>query len=149
MENKKKKVILTFSKVFPASHSKAGQLTGFEGKLAAGTKIHTIRADKKGTWKRKAEDINAGRKYLSIREWTGRPYNSEQREFGRRDRIGLQRITMTYCSDDELPKAWVDGQQVRVEDIAKNDGLSIEEFVEWFFGKNSIQATYSRGQSFT
>ncbi len=134
METKKRKVILTFSKVFPASHPKAGQPTGFEQKLNAGTKIHTIRADRKGTWKKAETDINAGRKYLSIREWTGRPYNSEQREYGQKERIGLQRITMTYCSEDELPKAWVDGKQVPVESIAKNDGLAIEDFVEWFFG---------------
>lgn len=29
----KKKVILTLCKIFPVTHSKAGELTGFEGKL--------------------------------------------------------------------------------------------------------------------
>lgn len=130
----KKKQILTFSRVFPSSHSKAGQPTGFEDKRKAGSKIHTIRADKKGVWKKAEQAINSGRKYLSERVWTGRPYNSEQMEFGRQDRIGLQSITMTYTSDDALPQAWVDGKQVPVEQLAKNDGLSVEDFVEWFFG---------------
>ena len=130
----KKKVIITFCKKFPASHSRAGELTGFEPKIKNGKKIHTIRADKKGTWKKNVRDINSGKKYLSMREWTGRPYNSEQREYGQRERIGLQSITMTYNSEDALPQAWVDGKKVPVETLAKTDGLSTQDFVEWFFG---------------
>ena len=134
MKQIKKKAILTFSRVFPASHSKAGQPTGFEDKRKAGTKIHTIRADKKGVWRKAEKAINSGRKYLSERVWTGRPYNSVQREFETLERIGLQTITMTYSSEDAMPQAWVDGKQVSVEILAKNDGLSTEDFVEWFFG---------------
>lgn len=133
-EECKRKVIITFSKAFPPGHPRVGQLTGFEGKLNAGTKIHTIRADKKGWWEKCAEAINSGRKYLSMREWTGRPYNSDQRILGERNRIGLQSITMTYSSEDELPKAWVDGKEVSVKLLAQNDGLSVEDFVRWFFG---------------
>ena len=131
--DQKRKVIITFSKNFPPGHSRAGELTGFEGKLKAGTKIHTIRADAKGWWDKCAEAINSGRKYLSLREWVGRPYNSEQRILGEREKIGLQTITMTYSSEDELPQAWVDGKKVPVEQLAKNDGLAVEDFVEWFF----------------
>jgi hypothetical protein len=40
---------------------------------------------------------------------------------------------MTYSSEDELPQAWVDGKKVPVEQLAKNDGLAVEDFVEWFF----------------
>ncbi len=130
----KRKVIITFSKNFPPGHPRHGELTGFEGKLAAGTKIHTIRADAKGWWVKNAEAINSGRKYLSLREWTGRPYNSEQRTLFVLERIGLQSITMTYSSTDELPQAWVDGKKIPVEQLAKNDGLSVEDFVAWFFG---------------
>lgn len=132
-KEQKRKVIITFSKAFPPGHSKVGQPTGFESKLKAGTKIHTIRADAKGWWDKCAEAINSGRKYLSLREWVGRPYNSEQRILGEREKIGLQTITMTYSSEDELPQAWVDGKKVPVEQLAKNDGLAVEDFVEWFF----------------
>jgi hypothetical protein len=71
-----------------------------------------------------------------LREWTGRPYNSEQRELARCEKIGLQHITMTYGTDDPVPQAWVDGKKVPVEQIAKNDGLSVADFVEWFFGSS-------------
>lgn len=144
-KTEKKKAILTFSRVFPASHSKAGQPTGFEDKRKEGSKIHTIRADKKGVWRKAEQAINSGRKYLSERVWTGRPYNSEQREFERLERIGLQSITMTYSADDALPQAWVDGKPVSVEALAKNDGLSTEDFVEWFFGTKLYQGNVFEG----
>lgn len=43
---------------------------------------------------------------------------------------------MTYSSTDEVPQCWVDGKQVSAYDLAKNDGLSVEDFTEWFFGCN-------------
>lgn len=88
----------------------------------------------KDVWAERYQDITSGKKYLSVREWTGRPYNSEQRELARYDRIGLQHITMTYGADDAVPQAWVDDKKVPVEFLAQNDGLSVQDFVEWFFG---------------
>jgi hypothetical protein len=138
----KKKVILTLCKAFPATHRKAGQPTGFENKLNAGEKIHTIRYNAKDVWDDRYKGIASGRKYLSVREWTGRPYNSIQREFARFDKIGLQKIGMTYGASDTFPHIWIDGKEVSIEKVAKNDGLSVEDFVEWFFG-NSKSNTFS------
>lgn len=135
-QSEKKKVVLTLCRVFPVSHTKAGEPTGFEKKLKSASKIHTIRYNKNGVWDKRYKDIASGKKYLSVREWTGRPYNSEQREFARYDKIGLQHITMTYDSEDAYPKIWIDNKKVPVEVVAKNDGLSVENFVEWFFGNS-------------
>lgn len=30
----------------------------------------------------------------------------------------------------------VDGKQIPIEIVAKNDGLTVEQFVEWFFGES-------------
>lgn len=145
-KEQKRKVIITFSKKFPPGHPKVGEPTGFSDKLEAGTKIHTIRSDAKGWWDKCAEAINSGRKYLSLREWVGRPYNSEQRILGERDKIGLQTITMTYSSEDELPKAWVDGKEVSVKLLAQNDGLSVQDFVEWFFSTPLYKSNVFEGK---
>lgn len=75
----KKKVILTLCKVFPVTHSRAGEKTGFEQKLKNGIKKHTIRYNAKDVWDKRYNDISKSKKYLSVREWTGRPYNSEKR----------------------------------------------------------------------
>lgn len=79
-KSEKKKVVVTLCRVFPVTHSLAGKPTEFEGKLKEHKKIHTIRYNKNGVWDKRYKDIASGKKYLSVREWTGRPYNSEQRE---------------------------------------------------------------------
>lgn len=136
MNQNKKKVILILCKVFPVNHSRAGEPTGFEDKLKSGEKKHTIRFNAKDVWDERYKGVSSGKKYLSVREWTGRPHNSEQRELARYDRIGLQHITMTYGADDAVPQAWVDDKKVPVELLAQNDGLSVQDFVEWFFGSS-------------
>ncbi len=133
----KKKVIITLFKVFPVTHSKKGDPTGFEDKLKSGSKIHTIRFNGNGVWNKRYQGIASGSKFLSVREWTGRPYNSEQREFAKFDKIGLQHIEMSYGSDDPVPQCWVDGKKVPVEEIAAHDGLSLDDFIEWFFHKDN------------
>lgn len=130
----RKKVILTLCKVFPKTHSKAGINTLFAVKLFAGRKLHTIRSDEKDLWSKKVADINEGKKILCVREWTGRPYNSEQADIKQFVNVGLQDITITCGVDDEKPLAWVDGKPVPIETIAKNDGLELSDFIEWFFG---------------
>ena len=127
----KKKIVLTLSKVFPVTSSQAGEPTGFEEKLKTGVKLHTIRANKAGVWDKRAKEIAEGRKYLCVREWTGKPYHSEQREFTRFEKIGIQHVVIF---NGTLPQCKVDGKEVAVERLAANDGLTLEQFKEWFFG---------------
>lgn len=101
----KKNVILMLNRVFPVKHTKAGTPTMFANLLYANHKIHTVRMDEKGLWAKRCDEVNSGKKILSIREWTERPYRSEQREIKKLAQIGLQHITMTYSSDDALPNA--------------------------------------------
>lgn len=138
----RKKVILTLSKAFMSGHKRCGDSTLFAVKLFAGQKIHTIRKDAKAIWEQRVADINAGKKMLCVREWTGRPYNSEQNEIKNFVEVGLQHITMTYGTDDAVPQAWVDDKPVPVEQLAKNDGLTTEDFVDWFFGGNNKENVF-------
>lgn len=134
----KKKVVMTLCRIFPVTHPRAKECTGFEDKVKAGSKIHTIRYNANNVWKARYNDIKSSKKYLSVREWTGRPYNSEQRELFRFDKIGLQNITMTYDSNDSVPQVWIVDKKVPVEEVAKNDGLSVDDFVAWFFAKDNV-----------
>lgn len=138
-ENNHNKVIITLCRVFPATHPKRGLLTGFEQKIKTGEKKHTIR-NSRFVWDKRYHDILAGKKYLSLREWTGRPYYTEQREFARRYNIGLQNITMIYDKRDDVPQVWIDNKKVPIEEVAKNDGLSVKDFISWFFenGKSNL-----------
>lgn len=139
-KNTIKKAPITLSKVFPATHSKAGEATNFRQKVinqfdGVDGKKHTIRSNY-SWWARKFESISIGEMYLSLREWTGKPYNSPQEEWLQLHKIGLQQIEMVYSSDDAYPRVWIDNKEVAIQEVAKNDGLSVEDFVEWFFGSS-------------
>jgi len=87
------------------------------------TKIHTIR---KGydNWKRKIDEVNDGKAVLSLRYWSGRPYRSKPVEFLILDKnsgIGVEYYEIRN------PMPFVD-TCVKAE----NDGLSEEDFMEWF-----------------
>lgn len=129
---------LTLSQVFPSTHCRAGEPTGFKDSLRK-TKLHTIRANY-DFWARRFEKIERGEAVLSIREWVGKPYGkgSTQREIcrlTREDGIGLQRLDF---ANGTLSTAWIDWGKRRLscpmELLARNDGLSLNDWREWFMG---------------
>ena len=146
-----KKIIITLSMVFPATHSRRGELTEFAGKLSSGAKKHTIRKNY-DLWKVNTEKMERGKFYLSIRQWSGKPYNSPQVEIAQRHNpIGVQPIELYYHADNDTITAKIDGREWLDADCytrAKNDGLSVQDFKEWFFrqrpkGGQSFQGRYN------
>lgn len=148
-----KTYVLTVSRYFPAKHPRRGDRTYFPDKICLTigkyeeakfieefgcllTKIHTIRANY-DLWKKRIDEVNAGEAVLSLRYWTGKPYNSKQQEFARLDKstgIGVQKLTF---SSQLFNSMLVDGHYcfTNIEtSIAKNDGLSFDDFEAWFKG---------------
>ena len=127
---------LTLSQGFPATHARAGQPTGFKENLCK-TKMHTIRANYE-FWKNRFEQIEKGEACLSIRQWTGKPYRSKQVEIARltrEDGIGIQKLELELA--DKLFGIYHpridDGKGVSsIEELANNDGLSLNDWREWF-----------------
>jgi len=163
------------SKYFPAGHPRSGQETEFlesiwQGLTNAGVKaevpvdsiekwpilnpghhknkIHTIRGNY-ALWSQRAEKINRGEAVLSLRQWTGSPYNrkrdgSRQQEFLRLEKISVQEVTfgsypflMGMVSKD-FDGAEVHGNKdfphnlIKHDVLAKNDGLSRKDYNDWF-----------------
>lgn len=130
----KKKICLTLSRVFPQTHSRRGTPTGFGDKLKSGKKKHTIRRNY-DLWALNAEKMQRGNYMLSVRQWTGRPYHSKQCEIhSSNEPIGVERITLNYRAANDSIFAEVGGYQIDPSDLAANDGLSLTDFKEWFFG---------------
>ena len=142
--------IITFSRTFPAYHPKKGQQTYFVEKFynsiyeeegdwisALGTLQnyvveldHTVRQLKHHTI-RSGHRWKAG-DYFSPRVWSGRPYNSPM---------------ITIAPDTKIEKVWdfmIDPLESgelyincalanhRLKEIAKNDGLELQDLLEWF-----------------
>ena len=122
-----KTFVLTVSRTFPKTHKRAGEPTWFVEKINEGKKIHTIRSNYE-LWAKRARQINDGKAILSIRYWSGKPYTSKQVEFCRQTQIGLQKL------DNPTNLIWteIDGKKCNWEEVAKNDGLSFDDFCDWF-----------------
>ena len=103
-----------------------------------GRKIHTIRSNY-DRWNHNIDKIQNGDLLLSLIEWAGKPYNSSQEEItALKSNVSVQKITMKYDSGKKKIYCFVDGKSIPLAIIAKNDGLSVEDFTEWFFGKNPL-----------
>jgi hypothetical protein len=125
-----KTYVLILSKKFPVTHSLAGCPTHFADLVRGFSKLHTIRLNYE-LWKKRFLEIDAGRALLSVREWTGLPYRSKQKELFKLDHtlgIGLQKLHIFkegYFVDDTI--------KVPIAEISKNDGFCHPlDFQEWF-----------------
>lgn len=145
-----KTYVITLSQVFPANHPRAGKRTHFAAKVQdtlddkpnmervdIDYKRHTIRANYP-LWAKRFEQIERGEACLSIRQWSGKPYASKQVEIARltkEDGIGLQKFEV--CNNHAGINLWMhfkidDRPIMSINDIPNNDGLSREDWVDWF-----------------
>lgn len=127
--------VLTLSKYFMSNHSKAGKPTEFFDKIKTGEKIHTIRGNYE-LWKKRIDEIKKGKAILSIREWSDKPYRSPQIELMQLTDVGVQKIqrdVLGWFIDD------IDSDY-KMTDFAKNDGLEVRDFAEWFKYKGIKEA---------
>ena len=154
-----KTYVLTVSRVFPSTHKRKGERTNFVCKILhtinfnesgvdlyricsnecetscfrrlIDPKLHTIRANYE-LWAKRIEQVQKGEAILSIRYWSGKPYNSKQVEICQLDKdsgIGVQQ-----CCFDENGADIFYGSRPDFNTLAKNDSLSLEDFKEWFKG---------------
>lgn len=150
--------VITFSRVFPSTHPRKGERTLFVEKilislgsknlynpsriqdldqlqiLKADPKYHTIRAGNR--WK--VGD------FFSPRVWSGLPYRSKQIEFARP--IEIKKIWEVDISGDGLRKTVgiihkLSAYRTLIPlcDVAKNDGLTCDDFISWFPKSGTFQ----------
>lgn len=165
-----KTYVLTVSRYFPTTHKRKGERTNFVCKILhtinfdeAGNrlynicsnecetscfrrmidpKIHTIRSNYE-LWAKRIKEVQEGKAILSIRYWSGKPYNSKQVEVCQLDKdsgIGIQSvyfgfnsIQFPFIDNFNHDKSLTEKQGLELSNtIAKNDGLSLEDFKQWF-----------------
>lgn len=122
------------SQTFPKGHPDENTPTKFGASVVQQVKIHTIRNNYED-WSNKISKVLNGEAVLSIRVWEGKPYRSKQIEILRLDKdsgIGIQKLH----SFDEDTAYFVGNKSnvlpVPLQELANNDGLSINEWKAWF-----------------
>ena len=143
--NKIKTYVITLSAVFPKSHTKDGRNTFFKEAITNGIegdhekyeyqhfKIHTVRNNYE-LWKRRIDEVNAGKAIISIRQWTGKPYRSKQTEIMQLNKVGIEKLR---SMDDNFAYSVSDKGNVLpipLDLLSINDGLELSDFKEWFKG---------------
>lgn len=140
---------IMLSKVFPATHSRKGEPTYFSQKVQAGQhptafpnevpKLHTIR-ENYDLWRDRIAQVQAGEAEICLRQWTGAPYRSKTVEIMRldwQDCVGIQKLNFGWHYCEQIPViegCYMYGENGSKAELAKNDGLSIEDWQEWFKG---------------
>ena len=125
-----KTYVITLSKHFLANHKRAGEETHFKEKFLNGAKLHTIRANYP-LWEKRIKEVQEGKAYLSVRQWTGKPYRSKQIEIARltaANGVGIQKLELT----NDLSECIVGDHRYSYVCIAKNDGLHPADWLDWF-----------------
>lgn len=157
-----KTYVLTLSKVFPKTHARGGKPTNFKVKFSLGQgcpdcdepqdlsgvnisdcnscvnachypKIHTIRANYE-LWRKRIKEVQAGRAVLSVRQWTGKPYASPQKEIAKltaEDGVDVQKLEFI---DNNIFFPKVGYMLISDSLLSCNDGLSLDDWREWFKG---------------
>jgi len=145
-----KTYVLIVSRVFPKTHKRAGEPTNFREKILEGEKIHTIRANFH-LWAKRVEEVQRGEAIIAIRYWSGKPYNSKQLRICELDKysgVGMQELRFEYNRAEDhdyegydinqpllYPRfCWEKYHDINIIELAKNDGLSLDDFKEWFKG---------------
>jgi len=142
-----KTYVIMISMTFPATHPKKGKETFFKERilkpfdafsLGRAEKIHTIR-ENYDLWKKRISEVQAGKAELSLRYWTGSPYNSrkdgsKQKEFLKLTKdhgVGIQSVTLDFRTFVSTVDG--DGFNQTIDQIGRNDGFrSLRDFKDWF-----------------
>lgn len=134
---------IIISQTFPKSHPKAGQPTGFVEGVRTRKKLHTIRKSV-DFWIDRIQRIGRGEGVLSVRTWSGKPYRSPQIEvcsfpneeaevkpsYEYAKRVSETEFLIFDREHDLIKNKW--GLQIPSTKLAENDGLSHQDFLDWF-----------------
>lgn len=147
-----KTYVITLSVSFMAKHLRAGEPTFFKEKLLnvidkrdytdlnenhnliriRSRKRHTIRSNYP-LWKKRIDEVIKGEAVLSVRQWTGKPYNSKMVEIARLtkdDGIGIQKLTF---NENKWYEPIIDESfDIFINDLTANDGLEWSDWFHWF-----------------
>jgi len=154
MAKKLKTYVIFVSRTYPAYHSKKGQPTNFVEKISCGCQcpgecdICDFKLGKKITtfrgnyplWKKRIDEVLAGNAVIVLKYHTLGRYvkGNQQIEFARLDMdsgVGIEevlfdnaKIYYAYLKTDHKKKK----KYMPIRLIAKNDGLTYDDFSVWF-----------------
>ena len=130
-KSKIKIVNIPFMKYYAMASGFAGDPTYFEDKIVSGEKIHTIRKSYE-YWASRIDNAQKNQESIyKLSLWSDKPYISKQyqAQTGLASQLWYAPINFKKLNDEIL---LINDQEYPLELVAKNDGLSLEIFRDWF-----------------
>lgn len=126
--------VMMISEKFPSYHSKKEEPTDFIQKIKDKIKKTTFRVNYE-FWKYRIDEVDKGNAFISVRTWKGRPRmpgsrQIEQMQFNQGE-IGIQKAEWNTVLG-WLIDGVISDPNLNTNDVANNDGLTEDEFKEWF-----------------
>lgn len=135
--------VITFSRIFPIKHPRKGEPTYFVEKIWRGLNDNFFKLDSfydviehnSELFESKCHTIRSGNRWkagdwFSPRVWSGKPYQSKQIQFA--PDLQVKKVfEFEYYGLTTL----VNGNPINsliFNELAKNDGLTSEDFINWF-----------------
>ena len=134
--------ILMLSKKFPNTEKD----TNFLMKIKKNQKIHTIRQNFE-FWCKRIIQVQNFDAVLEIREWSGKPYRSKQNYLmssTNLDDINYQKLKVIENKESPYGISFIVDNfiHVPIQELARNDGLTVDEFLQWFEPQKNIGKEY-------
>lgn len=150
-----KRYRLGVSRTFPSTHKRKGEKTWFVVKIISSLgmfndklrnatrafriipKLHTIRSNYE-LWEKRIKKVQEGNAVIELFYWSGKPYNSKQIVFATLDKDSGCGVQELIFLNNDITQANIQNTELdefECEDykyIAQNDGLSIQDFKDWF-----------------
>ena len=106
-------------------------------------KFHTIRANYP-LWEKRMKKVQEGEAVIELFYWEDKPYNSKQVVFATLDKDSECGVQEVILNDKNNPfNSWAIlinknrinfNDEIFLSELAKNDGLSLQDFEDWFKG---------------
>lgn len=130
--------VLTFSKKFPKGHPRAGEETWFIQKILHSLITPQYEPATGVGWPPKFHAIRSGSRFkagdmASLRVWSDKPYRSKQIEFAQVEVKKVWPVEINVIQTS--PVIMIGGNWLTYDagcELAKNDGLTITDFISWF-----------------
>lgn len=136
--------VMMIARNFLATHPRKGQPTNFIESIENRNKIHTIRGNFE-LWEKRMAKLQKGEAYISLRYWSGLQRKSTQIEFKKlfaADNVGIEKLIfekVEFISAKTMLTGILDigyKSPIDLKTLANNDGLSLDDFNDWFASAN-------------
>ncbi len=123
----KKQILLSVPAFYPIWHRRFGEETGFRESVTAGDKVHAIKRNIR-FWQEMVDKYRSGKYRIVVCYMGDDPYHREYYPIVYTRHLDIQRACFGDGGSNSL---LVEGKDIPVETVARNEGMDVHDLLEW------------------